>query len=112
MRALALAVAVSVALLTGCAAAVKVAESPAATVICQGADAASTVAVLKAGGHEQNPIWKAVIEKAGLTGFLIGKAALTIGLIAWTSKPEGLATGVNVASCLGAVHNLGVLKKQ
>lgn len=111
MRRLAAALATACLVVNG--AGCSVLASKEATVLCQAADTATTVKAIQAGAKEQNPLWRPIIEKLGLAGFVVGKIALTVALVAYadTLPKEGLAA-VNVITCAAAVNNLRVIKAQ
>lgn len=94
-----------VSMLSGCATFAK----PEIITGCQVADTVTTIAALKAGASEANPIVAGVIKHAGYFGLIALKVAVTMVLIHYaTEQPE--ATGaVTAATCAAAVNNVLLL---
>ena len=79
---------------------------------CQVADAATTIAAVKRGAVEMNPLFKSTLQHRLWAGFLAEKGiVIWLGIIAWDHITPEAKTGFNVASCLPPINNLYVLKE-
>ena len=80
-------------------------------VLCQAADAATTVLVLGKGGSEANPLMAKIIQKAGFAGMFAIKFALIAIAWEWATgreddeKVQAGLTAANVLTCGVARHN-------
>ena len=92
--------------LVGCATVQEVAESPTTFAECKTLDIATTAAIINQGGHEMNPIAKALIGHS-----YIPLIAVSIGiyLILKEVNDPQITTVANAITCPVAAHNLGVL---
>lgn len=97
-------------LLSGCAAI----QSKEATVGCQAADAATTLAAIHTGlAKEGNPIVAHILSSPlGAPGFILAKGLLALGLLKLREEPNGkevvgLANGI---TCGAAALNMRFLK--
>ena len=92
--------------LVGCASINPIAESPETFAVCKTVDIATTAAIINGGGHEMNPIAKALIGHS-----YIPLIAVSIGiyLILKEVNDPQITTVANAITCPVAAHNLGVL---
>jgi len=82
--------------------------------VSQIADALSTLALLRYGGRELNPIMAALIETAGPMGFFIVKlcVGLFLGFCAYQGTiPDGLTVGLLVFYVVLVVNNLLLVRR-
>lgn len=76
---------------------------------CRVADTASTIAILRAGGVEKNPIMAKAYQISPLA-FVAFQIALTVYVLyQWNEYGEGFKVALNAISCAPALHNAGVI---
>jgi hypothetical protein len=81
-------------------------------VICQAADAATTLEGVKRGAEERNPFVGALLAALGPAGFVAAKAGVTLVALKYYEEiSEGVLIAVNGLTCAAAAHNAYVIGK-
>lgn len=74
-------------------------------------DVWTTLAILKKGGRELNPVVKKLIDKFGAKEALIGSKVLLVGAFVLLQPPDWLWWAVSGITGLVVLNNLNVLGK-
>ena len=94
--------------LSGCSAL----ASQEALVVCQAADAATTLEGVKRGAKERNPFVAGILAALGPVGFVAAKVGVTlVALNYYDEISEGVLIAVNGITCAAAAHNAYVISK-
>jgi hypothetical protein len=81
-------------------------------VLCQAADAATTLEGVKRGAKERNPFVARLLDALGPAGFVAAKAGVTLlALNYYDEISEGVLVAVNGITCAAAAHNAYVIGK-
>ncbi len=107
MKFAALAALAAALILSACAGAVDLAQSPHTFAACKAADAATTLHIVKAGGAELNPLLRACMSAFGATpGMIVCLAGLTAVVYAvHDSLTPTQALAVNAIGCAPVLWN-------
>jgi hypothetical protein len=86
--------------------------SEGALVVCQAADAATTLEGVERGAKELNPVVDYLLAALGPAGFVAAKAGVTLVVLKhYDEISQGLLAAVNGVTCIAAAHNAYVIHK-
>ncbi|HYX64216.1 MAG TPA: DUF5658 family protein [Burkholderiales bacterium] len=81
-------------------------------VVCQAADAVTTLQGVQRGAKERNPFVAALLGALGPVGFIAAKAGVTLVALKYYDEiSEGVLVAVNGITCAAAAHNAYVISK-
>lgn len=76
-----------------------------AAIGCQALDLGTTIAALRGGATEANPVVASVINAAGIPGLVVMKIAVTYVLLHFREENPKAVAVANGVTCAAGVHN-------